>query len=158
MSQCAQLAEAAGADEETILAAFFHDIGHLCEFAFPDKTFQHMDSCGIVDHEKLGAAYLTSKGFSTRIANLVQSHVDAKRYLTYCDPTYYQLLSEASKKTLSYQGGPMEPEEAKMFKENILLNQMLAIRHWDDQAKCINFPLPDMQKYATMMVKHLSTQ
>ncbi|MEO6639264.1 MAG: phosphohydrolase, partial [Ginsengibacter sp.] len=31
MCQCAQLAEKEDYDEEVILAAFFHDIGHLCE-------------------------------------------------------------------------------------------------------------------------------
>eukprot|EP01035_Chromulina_nebulosa_P060885 gene60885-83276_t len=58
MSQCAQLAEAAGYDNETILAAFFHDIGHFCEHIMP---VQQMDGYGIVDHEKLGADYLLSK-------------------------------------------------------------------------------------------------
>mgnify|MGYP003449482420 CR=1 FL=1 len=31
MCQAAQLAEAEGYPEEVVLAAFFHDIGHLCE-------------------------------------------------------------------------------------------------------------------------------
>ena len=39
MCQCAQLAQAAGADDDVVLAAFFHDIGHLCEFAFPEKNY-----------------------------------------------------------------------------------------------------------------------
>ena len=30
MSQAAQLAMAEGFDDEVVLAAFFHDIGHLC--------------------------------------------------------------------------------------------------------------------------------
>jgi len=35
MCQCAELAEKEGYDEEVILAAFFHDIGHLCEHIMP---------------------------------------------------------------------------------------------------------------------------
>ena len=35
MCQCAQLAEQEGYDEDVILAAFFHDIGHLCEHIMP---------------------------------------------------------------------------------------------------------------------------
>ena len=31
MCQCAQLAEKEKYDNEVVLAAFFHDIGHLCE-------------------------------------------------------------------------------------------------------------------------------
>ncbi len=52
MCQCAQLAQKEGHDNEVILAAFFHDIGHLCEHILPvDK----MDNFGIADHEKIGA-------------------------------------------------------------------------------------------------------
>ncbi|MGZ3901839.1 MAG: hypothetical protein ACXVDC_16045, partial [Bacteroidia bacterium] len=35
MCQCAQLAEKEKYDEEVILAAFFHDLGHLCEHIMP---------------------------------------------------------------------------------------------------------------------------
>ncbi len=35
MCQCAQLAEKAGHDNEVILPAFFHHIGHLCEHILP---------------------------------------------------------------------------------------------------------------------------
>src|SRR6266498_2993846 len=104
MCQCAQLAEEEGYDEEVILAAFFHDIGHLCEHIMP---LQQMNGFGVVDHEKIGADYLRSKGFSSTIASLVENHVQAKRYLTYRYPGYYKKLSEASKQTLELQGGKM---------------------------------------------------
>jgi predicted HD phosphohydrolase len=51
MSQAAQLAEAGGYNEEVILAAFFHDIDHLCEHIIP---VEHMDDYGKADHESLG--------------------------------------------------------------------------------------------------------
>src|SRR4051812_8322219 len=92
MSQAAQLAEAEGFDDEVILAAFFHDIGHLCEHIMP---VQQMDGFGVVDHEQLGGNYLREKGFSEKISKLVASHVNAKRYLTYKIPAYYERLSEA---------------------------------------------------------------
>lgn len=158
MCQCGQLAEAAGAKDEVILAAFFHDIGHLCGFAFPEKNLQHMDHCGIVDHEKLGADYLLAKGFSQTIANLVQSHVPAKRYLTYAHQAYYDRLSEASKKTLEFQGGAMTAEEAAAFKSDPLFNLYVSIRHWDDEAKKSNEPLPGLHGFRQMMIKHLSEQ
>ena len=82
MCQCAELAEAAGADDEVVLAAFLHDIGHLCAFAFPGSGLQHMDKFGIVDHEKLGSDYLLAKGFSVKLTKMVANHVNAKRYLT----------------------------------------------------------------------------
>src|SRR4029077_16253936 len=64
MCQCAQLAEEGGFDDEVILAAFFHDIGHLLEHVMPAGQ---MDGFGVVDHEKLGAEYLDQKGFSERV-------------------------------------------------------------------------------------------
>jgi phosphonate degradation associated HDIG domain protein len=158
MCQCAQLAEAAGADDDVILAAFFHDIGHLCEFAFPEKKIQHMDNAGIVDHENLGAAYLLSLGFSEKIASLVKSHVAAKRYLTYHYPEYYNQLSEASKKTLEFQGGIMTEDEAVAFEEDDLFDQYVAIRRWDDLAKQAQQSSPPLFYYKQMMIEHLSQQ
>lgn len=158
MCQCAQLAEAAGADDDVILAAFFHDIGHLCEFAFPEKKLLHMDNCGIVDHEKLGADYLLCIGFSKKIVKLVESHVAAKRYLTYHYPEYYNQLSAASKKTLEFQGGVMTPEEAMAFEEDDLFDQYIAIRRWDDLAKKTENPIPDLLRYKQMMIEHLCQQ
>ena len=155
MCQCAQLAEAAGADEEVILAAFFHDIGHLCEYAFPEKKLQHMDGVGIVDHEKLGYTYLISKGFSKKIALLVQSHVQAKRYLTFKYPEYFKQLSEASIKTLAFQGGVMTMAEATIFENDPLCEMYVQLRRWDEQAKETSKPLPPLNNYKKMMLKHL---
>ena len=158
MCQCAQLAEAAGADEEVILAAFFHDIGHLCEFAFPEKKLQHMDGVGIVDHEKLGYTYLISKGFSKKIAQLVQSHVQAKRYLTFKYPEYFEQLSEASIKTLVFQGGVMSLAEATVFESDPLCEIYVQLRRWDEQAKEIAKPLPPLNIYKEMMLAHLKSR
>jgi phosphonate degradation associated HDIG domain protein len=158
MYQCACLAEAAGVDDEVILAAFLHDIGHLCEFAFPEKKLQHMDDMGIVDHENLGAAYLLNMGFSEKIARLVQSHVPAKRYLTYNFPEYYEQLSDASKKTLKLQGGIMTPEEAMAFENDDLFDLYVALRRWDDKAKLTGLPLPDLERYRQLMTAHLAEQ
>jgi 2-amino-1-hydroxyethylphosphonate dioxygenase (glycine-forming) len=153
MSQCAQLAEKEGYDEEVILAAFFHDIGHLCEHIVP--AAESMDGYGIVDHEKLGAGYLRSKGFSEKIASLVQSHVQAKRYLTFKDPEYYGQLSSASKQTLEFQGGRMNQEEASAFESDPLFELYVRLRRWDEKAKVEHEPLPSLEKYELMAMRHL---
>src|SRR6202012_4339249 len=67
MAQAAQLAEEQGYDEEVILAAFLHDIGHISEAAKGDNE---MDGFGIKDQEELGAKFLKEKGFSKRIVRL----------------------------------------------------------------------------------------
>jgi phosphonate degradation associated HDIG domain protein len=154
MVQAAQLAEAQGFDEEVVLAAFLHDIGHISEAAKGDNE---MDGFGIKDHEELGAEFLRGKGFSKKIARLVESHVEAKRYLTYKDAAYYANLSDASKRTLEYQGGPMTAEEAAAFEQYPLFSLIIRMRNWDEQAKIEHQPLPDLQHYREMMLHHLQT-
>ena len=118
MSQAAQLAIAQGCDDEVVLAAFFHDIGHIC---VKQNESNSMDGYGVKSHEKVGADYLRSMGFPERVARLVESHVQAKRYLTYKYPEYYNALSEASKKTLEFQGGKMGKQEADAFEADSIL-------------------------------------
>ncbi len=153
MCQCAQLAEKENYDDEVILAAFFHDIGHLCEHIM---KVDHMDNYGVVDHEKIGAEYLINKGFSKRLSTLIASHVDAKRYLTFKNPGYFEQLSEASKKTLKFQGGKMDAEEAGRFERNEYFTLFLTLRAWDEKAKEEHVPLPNLDKYKSMMIKQLT--
>ncbi len=153
MCQAAQLAEKEGYGEDVILAAFFHDIGHLCEHIMP---VQQMDGYGVVDHEKLGADFLRSKGFSETIASLVQHHVQAKRYLTYYYPEYYEKLSDASKKTLAFQGGVMTLQEAMDFEADPLFDLHIRLRRWDEEAKLEKQPLAPLSKYRDMMLRQLA--
>jgi phosphonate degradation associated HDIG domain protein len=143
MSQAAKLAIDEGYDDEVVLAAFFHDIGHICVM---HSSENNMDDFGTKSHEKIGADYLREKGFPERIAQLVENHVQAKRYLTFISPDYYDKLSEASKKTLEYQGGKMNQEEAEKFQKNPLFDVSIRMRHWDEEAKETNMPLIDMEK------------
>lgn len=152
MVQAARLAEEDGYDEEVILAAFLHDIGHICVAA---QEHNGMDGWGIKDHEEVGAGYLLAKGFTKRLARLVESHVEAKRYLTWKDPRYYEQLSEASKKTLEYQGGPMFTDEAIAFEEHPLFPLIIKMRYWDDVAKIEHLETGDLEKYRTMIIRHL---
>jgi phosphonate degradation associated HDIG domain protein len=152
MSQAAVLAEEEGFDDEVILAAFFHDIGHLCA---EDAEAESMDGFGNVDHEKLGADYLRERGFSERLATLVESHVIAKRYLTYKYPEYYNKLSEASKATLEFQGGRMTEREAVEFEKHPDAELFIRLRYWDDKAKETNVPILDLQHLKSLAIKHL---
>jgi len=130
MSQAAELAMAEDCDDEVVLAAFFHDIGHLCA-----EGADNMGGYGVVSHERLGADYLREAGFSERLARLVEYHVQAKRYLTLREPGYYAQLSEASRRTLEYQGGVMSEAEADAFAADPLCALSLRIRRWDELAK-----------------------
>lgn len=152
MCQAAQLAEAEGYDEEVVLAAFFHDVGHLCEHIYEGQS---MDGYGMVDHESLGSQFLREKGFSEKIARLVESHVAAKRYLTYRFPGYFNKLSEASKITLTKQGGVMDEIEAQRFEMDPLHPLYIKLREWDDKAKIEQVPLPALEIYRQMAMQHL---
>lgn len=145
--QCAQLAEQAGADEETVVAAFLHDMGHLLPV---ESAEGYMDGYGTVDHERLGADFLRQRGFSEKVAQLIEHHVNAKRYLVYKKPEYFARLSEASLKTLEFQGGPMTPDEAAEFEKNPYFREILQVRGWDEQAKIPGLPTPDMTYYLAM--------
>ncbi|EAZ80226.1 phosphonate degradation HD-domain oxygenase [Algoriphagus machipongonensis] len=144
MCQSAQLAEKEGYDEEVILAAFFHDIGHLCVHL---GSFESMNGYGIKSHEKIGGDFLRDMGFPERIAKLVENHVQAKRYLTFKNPAYFDKLSEASRKTLEFQGGKMNESEAKEFENDPLFEVSIKMRNWDELAKLENVPLPDLGVY-----------
>ncbi len=149
MSQAAALAQSEGHDDEVILAAFFHDIGHLCASA------ESMDGMGNVDHEKLGADYLTDRGFSGRLANLVNGHVIAKRYLTYKHPEYFDKLSPASKVTLGFQGGVMSAAEAAAFEQHPDAELIIRMRYWDDEAKLQNVAVDNIAYLKTIAISHL---
>ncbi len=155
MCQAAQLAEELGYDQEIILAAFFHDIGHLCEHIMP---VEQMDGVGVVDHESIGMNFLLKMGFSTRIGLLVKSHVDAKRYLTFKYPDYFQKLSDASKITLEFQGGIMSEEEASAFENDPFFEDYIIMRTLDDRAKIAGVLLPDLEHFKNMAVEHLCNQ
>jgi phosphonate degradation associated HDIG domain protein len=155
MVQAAQLAEGLGYSEDVVLAAFLHDIGHICEAGHTDNE---MDGFGIKNHEAIGASFLARRGFSDKIAKLVGSHVAAKRYLTFRYPQYYEQLSAASKKTLEYQGGRMNAEEAAEFERDPLFELIIQMRKWDEQAKIEHQPLPDLGHYRQLIFDHLESQ
>lgn len=155
MAQSAQLAEEEGFDDDVIIAAFLHDIGHFCA---PRDASEDMGGYGTMRHERVGADWLRERGFSEKVAKLIEYHVEAKRFLTFKNPKYYEKLSEASKKTLEYQGGRMTAEEADAFSKDSLFATSIRMRYWDEEAKLENQPLPDLNVYKQKCVDHLRRQ
>lgn len=150
--QAAALAQASG-DVELQLAALLHDVGHLC---FPDA--EQMDNVGTLEHEMLGADYLTALGFSNRVATLVAGHVDAKRYLVSTNQVYSSKLSDASRKTLEFQGGAMSPLETQKFKNSPDHHDLLKLRAWDEAAKVPGKNVPGFEHYLPIIEQHLDRQ
>lgn len=153
--QAAELAERSGLGPEAVIAALLHDCGHLLGLEEGAK-YERMDDCGVMDHEGLGGRWLRELGFSEKVASLVARHVDAKRYLCCVQPGYHDKLSEASKTTLGFQGGPMTPEEAKHFEQDELFRIIIAMRHWDEAAKVEGKQVPGVDAYRPLLEAHLA--
>nr|POE51874.1 uncharacterized protein CFP56_26081 [Quercus suber] len=167
--QAAQLAKEHTADEDTIIAALLHDIGHF--IPAPElRTIAHEirnmtsgdagDTGGIgrVGHERIGEQYLRQLGFSEKVVGLVGSHVHAKRYLCATDPAYHDTLSDASKKSLVIQGGPMVAPEVEEWSAVSWCDDMCQLRKWDDAAKVVGLEVAPADAYGPMIVRHLSRQ
>lgn len=150
--QCAYFATNAGASSESILAALFHDIGHLCAPQGADE----MEGLGIVRHEDIGANYLQKLGFSITVCELVRGHVQAKRFLTWKNPSYLEKLSSASRRTLDHQGGPMSEAEALAFEQDPLFKDKLRVRSWDEMAKDPKLKVPPLAFYIPMILEGAS--
>jgi phosphonate degradation associated HDIG domain protein len=153
--QTAEFAEQQGNSDEVILGAFFHDIGHICTQITEEND---MDGYGNLEHDVVGANYLRDRGFSEKVARLVESHVEAKRYLCATWAEYMVKLSSASAKTLEFQGGPMDEEEVQKFEADPFFKDILKVRAWDELAKVENKPLPEMNHYKEITRRHLLDQ
>ena len=128
--QCAALAGAAGAGPALIVAALFHDIGHLTDPAFEAAMARSEDRW----HERRGADYLQA-AFGPVVVEPVRMHVPAKRYLCAIDKDYFAGLSPASVKSLAMQGGPFSDTEAAAFIATPYAAEAVSLRRWDDLAK-----------------------
>jgi 2-amino-1-hydroxyethylphosphonate dioxygenase (glycine-forming) len=140
--QCAMFAEDdSDVDNKNdfILGCLFHDIGHL--LCYDNPEMEKMSDLGVMNHEKVGADYLRSLGYNENVCELVENHINTKRYLISTDPNYYNNLSEASKQTFEYQGGKLSYEEINSFKQNKLFKYHLKLRTYDDQAKSTEYDL-----------------
>jgi len=154
--QAAYLGTKAGFPHDAVIAALLHDVGHMVGLELEHTG--RMDDCGVADHENIGGDYVRELGFSERVASLVRKHVDAKRYLCCVQEGYHNQLSDVTKITLQHQGGPMTPEEARLFEKNELFKTMLAMRHWDDGAKQKGLAVPDLSNYREMMEEHITKE
>jgi len=140
--QCAHLAEQAGAAPERIAAALLHDVGHLLHGRPEDLAEHGVDG----RHEEFGAWWL-GRHFGPAVVNPVRLHVAAKRYLSAVEPDYHAGLSEASRRSLRLQGGPMSPDEARRFEQEPWFRSAVAVRRWDDAAKIPGLVVPGLDHY-----------
>lgn len=128
--QCAQLARRAGATPALQAGAWLHDVGHLLDGDVDTPTMHGHDD----RHEERAAALLRPL-FGAAVAGPVGLHVDAKRYLVSTRPGYLERLSADSRRSLALQGGPMNADEARHWREQPHAVDAVRLRVWDDAAK-----------------------
>ena len=146
MLQGAAIAEKNKMEEEVIVAALLHDIGH---FTSEFGTFS-MEDTEDRFHEEAGAKVL-EEFFPSLVIDCVRHHVSAKRYLCATNPHYLKKLSEASVHSLNLQGGPMNEDEVSAFQQNPNLEKIIQVRYLDEAAKDPEMETPDYWHYAPMV-------
>lgn len=146
MLQGATLAQQNHEDEDLIIAALLHDIGHFTSefgtFSMQDQHDRH--------HEEAGAKLL-ERFFPPLITDCVRFHVAAKRYLCATDQGYLKKLSHASIHSLNLQGGPMLTHEVTQFERLPDLEKIIKVRLLDDAGKQKDMPTPDFWYFAPMI-------
>ncbi len=134
--QAAALAQAEGADDDLVLAALLHDVGRAPAVA------ERYPGLG---HDVAGEEFCRET-VGERIAWLVGSHAEAKRYLVATDPEYAAVLTPASVRSLEVQGGPMSAEEIVEFEAHPWAQDAVRLRRWDDTAKDPSAPGADLEQ------------
>jgi predicted HD phosphohydrolase len=91
-----------------VIASLLHGIRHYLPHVQSQFIRKHYNvySVELIDdnapgsqrsRDAVGAVYLKTLGFPASVADIVNAHVVAKRYLTAVDSTYYDQLSQGSK-------------------------------------------------------------
>jgi phosphonate degradation associated HDIG domain protein len=149
--QSAQLAEAAGALEPLVLAAFLHDIGHLINDQGETPTLRGVDD----RHEYVALPFLRGL-YADAVLQPIRLHVEAKRYL--CargdgrinGAAYWVALSADSKRSLELQGGIFTDAQAAAFIAQPHAADAVRLRLWDDLAKTAGAPTPPVERYLAL--------
>jgi predicted HD phosphohydrolase len=113
---------------EMVAAALLHDLGD--------------GRVAEVEHAAWGAE-LVRPLLGERVAWLIATHAEAKRYLCTTRPDYWALLSPVSQETLRNQGGLMSPEEVRAFAVHPWVDDAVWLRLCDDGGKDPSLPEPD---------------
>ena len=141
--QCANQAQIRGGSPTQITSALLHDIGHfLLDEHNLESDFLDEDQ----NHEEIGANYL-EPFFPKAVTTPIRLHVPAKRYLCTTDISYYEGLSDASKRSFRVQGGVMSDAERTAFEEIPYCEDALMLRRWDDLAKVVGLETPKLEAY-----------
>jgi predicted HD phosphohydrolase len=125
-------------DPELAVAGLVHDLGHLLPGVGDDV---HATVSAACVRDTLGA----------RVADLVELHVDAKRYLVATEPEYGNLLAQDSVASMREQGGAMPAVEAAAFVTHPLAVDAVLLRQADDNGKVDGLAVPGLADWVSSL-------
>lgn len=140
--QCAHLARLDGAADSLVAAALLHDLGHLLE----DDEAADVDA----RHEARGARALR-KLFGPEVTRPIALHVAAKRYLCAVEAAYFERLSEASRRSLQLQGGPLSAPQARRFAGGAYFADAVRLRRYDEDGKLDGAACKPLRDYGDLL-------
>lgn len=124
------------ADDELVLAAALHDLGHSPLFG----------DVATGRHDRVAQDWLVPR-FGERVGWLAGAHVAAKRYLVATDPSYATTLSDVSVDSLHHQGGAgVDPS----YVDHPWWPDALRLRRYDDAAKAPGAPSASIDDVLTV--------
>ncbi|KAJ2253284.1 hypothetical protein GGI13_002783 [Coemansia sp. RSA 455] len=164
--QTAELAKNSGADEETILAALFINVGlfarpvsewtkdvryELMKYLFIDVNGdEHVTDSGIC-----GGRYLQYFGFPKKTCELLESNTLTKNYIATVDQTYIKNLDRGLAQSIAWK---MELSDTKKseFEEDPLFKEKVQLVKWEVTAatKTKDTP-PDLDTYRDMVIRNI---
>ncbi|MBK8449032.1 MAG: hypothetical protein IPL42_02980 [Saprospiraceae bacterium] len=148
--QTAYWAEQETTEVSLIFSAFIHNIGYF----IPESL--HKGKFSAIDHQKLGAEYLSRHGFNYHICTLVKLHTEAKRYLATTQPEYFDNITDIDVLTFDLQGGFMNQKEEERFLNNPLASQSIQLRVWIDRPWNSDLNTPDFKYYEDFFTQHVN--
>ncbi|KIJ40990.1 hypothetical protein M422DRAFT_32101 [Sphaerobolus stellatus SS14] len=120
--------------DDMIVACLLHDIGRFPRVVATIRQL-FLKDINTWEHARIGLEYLRHLGFRNAVCTLVNSHMEAKRYLAATDRRYLRKLSDKSRDELiRLQGGPMSEEEVDQFEASSDFRDRIQIRCWNDVA------------------------
>lgn len=134
LQTAAILSERIPDDLELLVAGLVHDLAHP------------WDGPGQPRHASMGAIAVRDL-LGDRVADLILSHVPAKRYLVATRVEYASMLSPDSVMTLKAQGGPMNEDEISTFEASDDVRAKVELRMADDAAKIPGRVVPPLSMY-----------
>ncbi|KAJ2757204.1 hypothetical protein GGI19_000254 [Coemansia pectinata] len=163
--QAAQMAKNGGADEETILAALFCNIGCYIPPAEEWSDARGMERIKItavdmygndhiIDISFNGGEYLRQLGFPNKTCVLVESNVITKRYILATDHTrsvfIYDVLTPMDPWVVS-------PDQISKFKDDVLFQYKIQLLKWEiAAADTIDIkPAAALDTYRDMAIRNI---